>query len=159
MADDLGAYQNPATIFRLLQTARRIAVVGMSANALRASNYVAFYLRRHGYEVIAINPREREIFGEPCYPSLAEAPPPIDIVNVFRVSSAVPEIAEQAIAVGAKALWLQFGVIHHPAAANATARGMDVVMDRCIKVEHARHFGRMHWLGLNTGQISARRKT
>ena len=153
---NLAQYQQPKIIQAALNQ-RRIAVVGLSANQLRASYFVGFYLQRHGYQVIPVNPRETEILGEKCYPSLTEIPAPPDVVNVFRDPAAVPEIAEQAVAAGAKYLWLQFGVISEAGAAIAEAGGVEVIMDRCIKVEHARYRGRMHWLGFNTEQISAQR--
>jgi uncharacterized protein len=104
-----------------------------------------------------VNPRETEVLGEPSYPSLSDVPVHIDIVDVFRQPAAVPAIAEEAVAVGADALWLQFGVISPEGAEIARRGGLVVVMDRCLKVEHARHIGRMHWLGFNTEQITARR--
>src|SRR3989442_8590604 len=107
---DLGRYQDSLTIQRVLHTARTMAIVGLSGNELRASNFVGFYLRRHGYRVIPVNPREQEILGERSYPTLADVPERIDVVDVFRQSDAVPEIAEQAVAAGAGALWLQFGI-------------------------------------------------
>jgi predicted CoA-binding protein len=150
-------YQDPETIRKILGYMRTIAIVGLSSNPLRASNFVGYYLRLHGYHVVAVNPREKVVFGDPAYPTLKDVPFPIDVVDVFRASQFVPAIAEEAIAVGAKALWLQFGVISAEGAARAAAAGLDVVMDRCMKVEHARHLGRMHWLGLNTGVITSRR--
>ena len=105
-----------------------------------------------------VNPKEREILGETCYPSLSDVPMPVDVVDVFRVAEAVPPIAEEAVKVGAKALWLQFGIFSFEGAEIARRGGLDVVMDRCMKVEHARHMGRMHWFGLNTGVISSMRK-
>ncbi len=154
----LSPYQDTATIGRMLQGARRIAIVGLSANPLRASHFVGYYLQRHGFEVIPVNPREDEILGARSWPSVAALPEPVDIVNVFRDPSAVPEITAEAIAAGARGLWLQFGVISVDSAAAAAAAGLDVVMDRCLKVEHARYYGRMHMLGFNTGVISARRR-
>ena len=156
-ADVSAAYQNPDTIRKILRYTRTVAIVGLSSNPLRASHFVGFYLRLHGYRVIAVNPREKEVFGEPSYPSLADVPIPIDVVDVFRAPTFVPAIADEAIKVGARALWLQFTVISPEGAAKAAAAGLDVVMDRCMKVEHARYLGRMHWLGLNTGVISSRR--
>ena len=149
-------YQDPDVIRRALAT-RRVAIVGLSSNELRPSNFVGFYLKRHGYQVVPVNPREAEILGEPCYPSLLEIPGPVDVVDVFRDPAAVPEIAEQAVTIGAKFLWLQFGVISEPGIRIAADAGLEVIVDRCIKIEHARYLGRMHWLGFNTGQISARR--
>ncbi|HVW46388.1 MAG TPA: CoA-binding protein [Solirubrobacterales bacterium] len=148
-------HQDPDTIRRLLGESRTIAVVGLSSNPLRASNFVGFYLKRHGYRIVPINPREREILGEPSYPSLAEAPGPIDLVDVFRAPDALPGIAAEAVAVGAGGLWCQFGVIDEEGARIATEGGLPLVMDRCLKVEHARYIGRMHWLGFNTRQISS----
>jgi predicted CoA-binding protein len=149
--------QSPATILDVLRSSRTVAVVGLSSNALRPSNFVGFYLQRHGYRVIPVNPRESEILGETSYPSLADIPEPVDAVNVFRASDAVPGIAAEAVAIGAKSLWLQFGVISEEGVEIAEAGGLQVVMDRCMKIEHARHMGRMHWLGFNTGRITARR--
>lgn len=150
-------YQDPIVIRRILGTARTIAVVGLSSNVLRPSHFVAFYLQRHVYRVVPVNPREVDVLGETSYPSLADVPFPIDVVDVFRVSSAVPGIARQAVEIGAKALWMQFGVISLEGAEIAERAGLDVVVDRCMKVEHARHLGRMHWLGFNTGVITSRR--
>jgi uncharacterized protein len=152
---DLGPYQDPLTIQRVLYAARTIAIVGLSKNNLRASYFVGYYLKRHGYRVIPVNPREKEILGETCYPSLSDVPEKIDIVNVFRAPAALPGIAAEAVAVGADALWCQFGVINADAARIATDGGVTVIMDRCLKVEHARFVGRMHWLGFNTQRITA----
>ena len=151
------AYQDVAVIREILHTARTIAIVGLSSNVLRASHFVGFYMQRHGYRVIPVNPRETEVLGERSYPSLKDVPVPIDVVDVFRAPAAVPAIAAEAIEVGAKALWLQFGVISHEGAALAADASLRVVMDRCLKIEHARHMGRMHWVGLNTGVITSRR--
>ncbi len=156
---DLGPYQDPATIQRVLYAARTIAIVGLSKNELRASHFVGYYLKRHGYRVIPVNPRETEILGERSYPTLRQAqddvPDKIDMVNVFRAPDALPEIAQETVAIGASALWCQFGVINFDAARAATDRGVTVIMDRCLKVEHARYVGRMHWLGFNTQRITA----
>ena len=149
-------YQDPDVIRRNLNL-KTVAIVGLSPNELRASNYVGRYMRYHGYQVIPVNPQVEEILGLPCFPTLSAIPQSVDIVNVFRLPEAVPEIARDAVKVGAACLWLQFGVISQAGADIAIQGGLDVVMDRCIKVEHARYLGRMHWLGLNTGRISARR--
>lgn len=154
---DLTRYQNPATIRSTLHGARTIAVVGLSPNVLRPSNFVGFYLQRHGYHITPVNPREEEILGEKSYPSLSAIPFPVDVVDVFRAPEAVPGIAAEAVQIGARTLWLQFGVISEEGAAIARQGGLEVVMDRCMKVEHARHLGRMHWLGFNTGTITSRR--
>ena len=152
---DLAPYQDTSPIQRVLNTARTIAVVGLSANELRASYFVGYYLRRHGYQLIPVNPRETEILGQQCYPSLREVPVHVDIVNVFRAPDALPGIAREAVAIGAGALWCQFGVINEEGARIAADAGMTVIMDRCIKVEHARFLGRMHWLGFNTQRITS----
>ena len=152
---DLARYQDPLTIQRVLHSANTIAVVGLSSNELRASHFVGFYLKRHGYRVIPVNPRETEILGEPCYPSLLDVPEPVDIVNVFRAPDALPAIARDAVAIKAGTLWCQFGVINEEGAQIAEDGGVTVIMDRCVKVEHARFMGRMHWLGLNTGRITS----
>ena len=154
-AFDLKRYQDPLTIQRVIHSAKTIAVVGLSSNHLRASYFVGFYLKRHGYRVIPVNPRETEVLGEKSYPSLVDIPEHVDIVNVFRAPDALPGIARDAVAIGAGALWCQFTVINEEGARIAAAGGLSVVMDRCIKVEHARYVGRMHWLGFNTQRITS----
>jgi predicted CoA-binding protein len=156
--EDLSAYQDALSIQRVLRSARTIAVVGLSGNALRASHFVGFYLQRHGYRVIPVNPRESRILGEQSYASLNDVPCKVDIVNVFRAPSALPEIAAQAVAIGAGCLWTQFNVINEQGARIALQAGITVIMDRCIKVEHARYVGRMHWLGFNTDRITSVRE-
>jgi uncharacterized protein len=150
-------YQDPRVIRAALRE-RRIAMIGLSANELRPSNYVGFYLKRHGYEVLPVNPREQRILDLPCYASLQEVPGDVGVVDVFREPAAVPEIARQAVAKGARFLWLQFGVISEEGVRIALEGGLQVIVDRCIKIEHARYQGRMHVLGLNTGVISATRR-
>jgi uncharacterized protein len=152
-------YQDERTIRSILHSTRTVAIVGLSSNVLRPSHFVGFYLQRHGYRIVPVNPREREVLGETSYPSLADIPFPVDLVDVFRQPDAVPAIAEEAVQIGARALWLQFGVISPQGAEIARRGGLQVVMDRCMKVEHARHMGRMHWLGFNTEQITARRSS
>jgi predicted CoA-binding protein len=152
---DLAPYQNPLTIQRVLHSAKTIAVVGLSKNELRASNFVGYYLKRHGYQVIPVNPRETEILGEKCYASLLDVPAKVDVVDVFRTPDALPGIARDAVTIGAGTLWCQFGVINAEGAQIASDGGMTVIMDRCIKVEHARYAGRMHWLGFNTQRITS----
>ena len=154
-AFDLRRYQDPLTIQRVIHTAKTIAIVGLSNNPLRASYFVGFYLKRHGYRVIPVNPRETEILGQPCYKRLSDVADHVDIVNVFRAPDALPGIARDAAAVGAGSIWCQFGVINEEGARIAEAAGLSVVMDRCIKVEHARYVGRMHWLGFNTQRITS----
>ncbi len=154
---DLAPYQDTATILGILRSARTVAIVGLSSNPLRASHFVGFYLQRHGYKIIPVNPRETEVLGERSYPSLLDVPEPIDIVDVFRTPDAVPGIAREAVQIGAKALWLQYNIISPEGIAIAKQGGMKVIVDRCMKVEHARHLGRMHWLGFNTGIVTAKR--
>ena len=153
---NLEEYQNPDVIRRVLDR-KTVAVVGLSANELRASNFVGRYLQMRGYNVIPVNPRESSILDTKSYGSLSEIPGKVDTVDVFRHPDAVPAISEEAVAIGADCLWLQYNVISEKAANIATAGGLYVVMDRCMKVEHARYLGRMHWLGFNTGRITALR--
>lgn len=152
---DLSRYQDATTIQRVIHSAKTVAIVGLSRNELRASYFVGYYLKRHGYRVIPVNPREPEILGESSYKSLVDVPVPLDIVNVFRAPEALPGIAREAVAAGAASLWCQFTVINEEGARIAEAGGLSVIMDRCIKVEHARYVGRMHWLGFNTQRITS----
>ena len=152
---DLDRYQDPLTIQRVLHGARTIAIVGLSANPLRASNFVGFYLKRHGYRIIPVNPRESEILGEVSYPSLTDVPDPVDVVDVFRAPDALPAIAREAVAINAGALWCQFGVINEEGSRIAEEGGLNVIVDRCLKIEHARYMGRMHWLGFNTQRVTS----
>jgi len=121
----------------LLERTHRIAIVGMSANPDRPSHYVARYMQHHGFEIIPVNPGQTEIAGLTCYPNLTEVPLPIDMVNVFRRPEHVASITEDTIAIGAKSLWLQLDVIDNTSASRAEHAGLDVVMDRCLKIEHA----------------------
>ncbi|HZR26976.1 MAG TPA: CoA-binding protein [Vicinamibacterales bacterium] len=155
MSFDVTRYQDPLVIQRILHSAKTIAIVGLSKNHLRASYFVGYYLRRHGYHIIPVNPREKEILGQPSVASLTDITVPVDVVNVFRAPDALPEIARDAVAIKAKALWCQYSVINEEGARIAEAGGVDVVMDRCMKVEHARYVGRMHWLGFNTQRITS----
>lgn len=141
---------------QILRQYRRIAMVGLSANPMRPSYFAAVYLRNRGYEVIPVNPRAGSILGRRCYASLKDAPAPVEVVDIFRPARFVPVIVEEAIAVGAKVVWMQFGVIHREAARRARDAGLEVVMDQCMKVEHARFFGGLNTMGLNSGVLSAR---
>ncbi len=152
---DLSRYQDPLTIQRVLHGGRTVAIVGLSSNELRASYFVGFYLQRHGYRVIPVNPRETEILGERCYPSLRDVPEHVDVVDVFRAPDALPDIARQTVEIGAGAMWCQFGVINEEGNRIAEEGGVTVVVDRCLKIEHARYVGRMHWLGFNTHRITS----
>ena len=149
--DDINALR------RILREAKVIAVVGLSADWFRPSYFAAKYMQEHGYRVIPVNPKYREILGEKCYPSLCDIPQPVDIVDVFRKTADVPPIAEDAIKIGAKVLWQQLGVRNEEAAAKAQAAGLQTVMDRCVKIEHGRLFGGLNWVGVNTKVISAKR--
>src|SRR5262249_32307694 len=143
---------------RILEKYRRIAMVGLSSNPFRPSHFAAIYLLSEGYEVIPVNPRESEVLGLKSYASLREIPGPVDVVDIFREPAAVPAIVEDAIAIGAKVVWMQLGVIHEAAAERAQSAGLEVVMDRCMKIEHARFFGGLNTIGMNTAVISARKR-
>ncbi len=143
----------------ILGTCRTIAVVGLSPQWHRPSFFAAKYMQAHGYRIVPVNPMAPEILGERSYPSLtaAAADHRIDMVDCFRKSEDIPPLAEEAIAIGAKCLWMQLGVVNEDAAAHARAAGLAVVMDRCVKIEHARLFGGLNWAGVNTRVISAKR--
>jgi predicted CoA-binding protein len=142
---------------RILKANHVIAVVGLSANWWRPSYFVAKYLQDHGYRVIPVNPAYTEVLGEKCYASLKEVPEKIDMVDCFRKAEEIPALAEDAIAIGAKCLWMQLGVVNHDAEKRATEAGLDVVVDRCVKIEHGRLFGGLNYAGVNTRVISAKR--
>ena len=143
---------------RILERYRRIAMVGLSANPFRPSHFAAIYLLSEGYDVIPVNPREKQVLGRTCFSALRDIPGPIEVVDIFRDPSAVPAIVEDAIAIAAKVIWMQLGVIHEAAAERARQAGLEVVMDRCMKIEHARFFGGLRTIGLNTGVISSQRR-
>jgi len=153
-----------STLRRILGTCRTIAVVGLSPQWHRPSFFAAKYMQAHGYRIVPVNPGTSEILGERSYPSVTEAARVlagdgtcIDLVDCFRRSEDIAPIAQEAIAIGAKCLWMQLGVVNEDAAAAARAAGLEVVMDRCVKIEHARLFGGLNWAGVNTKVISARR--
>lgn len=146
-----------STLRRILSDYKRVAVVGLSADWSRPSNFAAKYMLDHGFEVIPVNPKYEEILGQKCYPDLKSIPTPVDIVDLFQRSERVPPFVDDAIAIGAKVVWMQLGVIHEEAAQKARDAGLEVVMDRCIKIEYARLFGGLNTIGVNTGIISARR--
>ena len=151
MTDDI------ATLRRILRACKTIAIVGLSAEWHRPSFFVAKYLQQHGYRIVPVNPRYPEVLGERCYPSLDAIEFQVDMVDVFRRTDDVLPIARQAIAIGARCLWQQIAVVNVEAAELARAAGLDAVMDRCVKIEHARLFGGLNWAGFNTRVISARR--
>ena len=146
-----------AGLRRILAQSRTIAVVGLSANWYRPSYFAAKYLQEHGYRVIPVNPGYAEVLGERCYPSVAAIPGPVDVVDGFRKTGEMPALAREAVAKGAKVLWMQLGIRNDEAARIAGDGGLDVVMDRCMKIEHARILGGLNWVGVNTGIVSARR--
>ena len=141
----------------ILERYKRIAIVGLSSNPFRPSHFAAIYLLAEGYDIVGVNPKETQVLGRPCYSSLRDIPGRVDVVDIFREPSAVPPIVDDAIAIGAKVVWMQLGVVHEAAAERARQAGLEVVMDRCMKIEHARFFGGLSTIGLNTGVISAQR--
>jgi uncharacterized protein len=153
MADDI------PTLRRILRSARTIAIVGLSAEWHRPSFFVAKYMQQHGCRIVPVNPRYAgtSVLCEPCFARLEDIPFAVDLVDVFRKPDDVPPIATSAVAIGARCLWQQLGVANLEADVIARAAGLDSVMDRCVKIEHARLFGGLHWAGVNTGVISARR--
>lgn len=146
----------PLDRLEILRKYRSIAMVGLSANMRRPSHFAAVYLKARGYKIIPVNPSATEILGRRCFATLREIGEPVDIVDIFRPSSEVPPLVEDAIAIGAKVVWMQLGVIHYEAAQRARDAGLEVVMDHCMKIEHGRFFGGLNVLGLSTGVISAR---
>lgn len=142
---------------RILKDNHTIAVVGLSADWYRPSYFAAKYMQEHGFRIIPVNPKYTEILGERCYPDLKSIPDKVDIVDVFRKSEDCAPIAKDAATIGAKALWLQIGVMNDEARKIADAAGMDFVQNRCVKIEYARLFGGLSWFGVNTRIISARR--
>jgi len=143
---------------RILERYKRIAMVGLSSNPFRPSHFAAIYLLAEGYDVIPVNPREKQILGQTCYAGLREIPGRVEVVDIFREPAAVPALVDEAIAIGAKVIWMQLGVINEAAADKARKAGLEVVMDRCMKIEHARFFGGLNTIGLNTGVISSLRR-
>jgi uncharacterized protein len=150
-------YQDPQVIQRLLRETRTIAIVGLSTDPQRASWFVASYLKKEGYAIVPVNPKADRILGEKAYPDLASIPFPVDLVEVFRPAVEGLAIARQAVAIKAKGLWLQLKLANIEAAEFASGHGLTVVMDRCVKMEHARYHGRLNWAGMNTEIISARK--
>jgi predicted CoA-binding protein len=151
MSDDISSLR------RILKSCKTIAVVGLSAEWHRPSYFAAKYMQQHGYRIVPVNPKYPEILGEKSYARLEDIPFPVDMVDVFRREADVPPIARSAVAIGAKCLWQQLGVRNAEANVIALAAGLDSVMDRCVKIEHARLFGGLHWAGVNTRVISASR--
>lgn len=146
-----------AGLRRILGQARTIAVVGLSANWYRPSFFAAKYMQDHGYRIVPVNPNYTEVLGERCYPDVTSIPFGVDIVDCFRRADGMPALAREAVAKGAKVLWMQLGIDNAEAAAIASAAGLDVVANRCVKIEHARILGGLNWAGVNTGIVSAKR--
>ena len=146
-----------AGLRRILAQAKSIAIVGLSAHWYRPSYFAAKYMQDRGYRIIPVNPSYSEVLGQRCYPNLAAIPGPVDIVDCFRKAEDIMPIAREAVAKGVRILWMQLGIRNDDAARVALDAGLDVVMDRCVKIEHARIMGGLNWAGVNTGVISARR--
>lgn len=145
------------TLRRILSDYKTIAVVGLSNKWHRPSYFAAKYLQEHGFRIIPVNPGQKEILGEKCYPSLLDIPGSVDVVDIFRRPEDVPPIVEQAIKIGANVVWMQLGVINEEAAQRAREAGLEVVMNKCMKIEHGRLFGGIHFMGVNRGLVSSRR--
>ena len=144
-------------IKRILREYKTIAVVGLSAKWNRPSHFAAKYMKEHGYKIVPVNPGYDEILGEKCYSSLLDIPEPVDIVDIFRRSGDVPPIVEDAIKIGAKVVWMQLTVINEEAASRARDAGLEVVMNRCVKIEHGRLFGGINFLGVNRRVITSKK--
>ncbi len=145
------------TLRRILNQNRVIAVVGLSAKWHRPSFFAAKYMQDHGYRIIPVNPNYPEILGETCYPDLASIPEPVDMVDLFQRADTTPDYARQAIEIGAKCVWLQLGIINQEAHQITQDAGLDFVMDHCVKIEHARLFGGLNFIGVNTRVVSSQR--
>jgi predicted CoA-binding protein len=146
-----------AGLRRILTQSRVIAVVGLSPSWHRPSYFAAKYMQEHGYRIIPVNPNCDAVLGEKCYPSVSAIPGPVNIVDCFRKPAEMPPLAREAVAKGANVLWMQLGIRNDEATRIASDAGLDVVFDRCVKIEHARIMGGLNWAGVNTGVISARR--
>lgn len=142
---------------RILTDYKRVAIVGLSADWSRPSNFAGKYLLEHSFDVVPVNPKYDQILGQKCYPDLTEISPQVDIVDLFQRVERIPAFVDQAIEIGAKVVWMQLGIIHQEAAQKARDAGLEVVMDRCMKIEYARLFGGLNTIGVNTGIISAQR--
>ena len=142
---------------RILRTSKTIAMVGLSANWYRPSFFAAKYLQDHGYRVIHVTPQYDEVLGEKCYPTLQDVPEPVDVVDCFRRVEEIPALTDAAIEIGAKVLWMQLGIVDEASKEKAEAAGLEVVMDRCMKIEFARLFGGLNFFGINTKVVSSKR--
>ncbi|HMJ69121.1 MAG TPA: CoA-binding protein [Cyclobacteriaceae bacterium] len=156
-AEERKLYQDSEVIRDLLHRANTVAIVGLSDKKERASNFVGSYLKSEGYKIIPVNPLKTEILGEKCYPDLKSIPVPVDIVDIFRRPDEIMTIVREAIAIRAKAIWMQLGIVNRDAAELARANGLLVIMDRCMKMEHGRYSGALHWAGMNTEIVTAKK--
>lgn len=156
-AEERSKYQDQEVIRRLLNASKNIAIVGLSDKKQRASNFVGSYLLSERYNVIPVNPMLDEILKQKSYPDLKNIPVKVDIVDIFRRPDECVKIVEEAIEIGAKAIWMQLGIVNRDAAKLAVENGLDVVMDRCVKMEHGRYNGNLHWVGMNTEIITAKK--
>lgn len=156
-AEERKLYQDVETIRDILHRANTIAIVGLSDKKERASNFVGSYLKSEGYKIIPVNPMKQEILGEKCYPDLKSIPIQVDIVDVFRRPDEMVSVVKEAIEIKAKAIWMQLGLVNREAADLARAAGLLVVMDRCMKMEHGRYSGALHWAGMNTEIVTAKK--
>jgi hypothetical protein len=156
-AEERKLYQDPEMIRELLHTAQTIAIVGLSDKRERASNFVGSYLKQEGYKIVPVNPALKEVFGEKCYPDLKSIPFPVDVVDIFRRPDEIMNITRDAIAIKAKSIWMQLRLVNRDAAELAREAGLKVVMDKCMKMEHGRYTGFLHWGGMNTEIITARK--
>jgi predicted CoA-binding protein len=151
-------YQNTRVIRDLLSNSKTVAIVGLSTEKTKASNMVASYLQDEGYRIVPVHPKADDILGEKCYPDLRSIPFKVDVVDVFRPASEVARIVDDAIAIGAKAVWMQLRIIDMPSADRAIDAGLVAIVDKCMKMEHSRFGGALHWAGMNTEVITARRR-
>jgi predicted CoA-binding protein len=156
--EDREKFQNTEKIREILSSAKTVAIVGMSTELTKPSNMVGSYLIDEGYTVIPVNPRAEKILGQKCYPDLKSIPVPVDVVDVFRPSNEIAQIVDDAIAIGAKAVWTQLKIVDLKSAARAQEAGMIAVADKCIKMEHGRFGGQLHWAGMNTQIVTAQRR-
>jgi len=163
-AEERRLYQDSEVIRDLLHRAQTVAIVGLSDKKERASNFVASYLKSEGYKIVPVNPAIKEVFGEKAYPDLKSIPASpvgqagtVDIVDIFRRPDEMVNIVKQAIEIKAKAIWMQLGLVNRDAAELATSAGLTVIMDKCMKIEHGRYIGTLHWAGMNTEIITAKK--
>jgi len=152
-------YQNTKVIREILGSAKTIAIVGLSTEKTKASNMVAAYLQDEGYRVIPVHPKADEILGEKAYPDLKSIPFPVDVVDIFRPTNEVAGIVDDAIAIGAKSVWMQLRIVDTESADRAIAAGLHAIVEKCIKMEHGRFGGMLHWAGMNTEVVSAKRRS